>query len=114
MRNAAMALGGALLILCACTSAPEPTPAPPPSSSPSPAPKPAPTSPRPAPARDQCGAADLQQLVGRSRTEVPVPVDPSRQRVACTTCPVTQDYSPTRLNFFFDAGTGRITEIRCG
>jgi hypothetical protein len=64
--------------------------------------------------RDACGAADLQRLVGRPRTEIPIPVDPSRQRVACTTCPITEDYNPSRLNFFFEAETGRIKQIRCG
>jgi hypothetical protein len=64
--------------------------------------------------RDQCGAADLQRLVGRPRTEIPIPTDPNRQRVACTTCPVTQEYNPGRLNFFFDAQTGIIREVRCG
>ena len=82
---------------------------------PAPAPPPHSPIPRPeAPERDQCGAAELQRLVGRPRTEIPVPLNPSRQRVACTTCPVTDDYSPTRLNFFFDADTGRIKQIRCG
>jgi hypothetical protein len=56
----------------------------------------------------------LRGLIGRPRTEIPVPIDPSRQRVACTTCPVTQDFNPARLNIFFDADTGRIKEIRCG
>jgi hypothetical protein len=56
----------------------------------------------------------VQSLVGRPRTEIPVPLDPAKQRVACTTCPVTEDYRPDRLNFFFDAGTGLIREIRCG
>jgi hypothetical protein len=65
-------------------------------------------------ARDQCGAADLQGLVGKPRTEIPIPIDPTKQRVACTTCPVTMDFSAERLNFFFDAQTGVIKEIRCG
>ena len=65
-------------------------------------------------AKDLCGAAELQGLVGRPRTDIPVPVRPERQRVACTSCPVTQDESPDRLNFFFDAATGLIREIRCG
>jgi hypothetical protein len=63
---------------------------------------------------DQCGAGAQQGLVGRPRTEVPIPIDPNRQRVACTTCPVTLDYRPDRLNFFFDAETGIIREVRCG
>ena len=64
--------------------------------------------------RDACGAAELQSLVGRPRTEIPVPVDPTRQRVACTSCPVADDVDPGRLNFLFDAQTGRIRQIRCG
>ena len=64
--------------------------------------------------RDQCGASDLQGLVGKPRTEIPVPLYPDRQRVACTACPVTEDYSPERLDIFFDATTGLITEVRCG
>jgi hypothetical protein len=74
---------------------------------------PRPMSPIPA-SKDACGAAELQGLVGHPRTEIPVPVEPNRQRVACTTCPVTQDYRPERLNFFFDAQSGRIREIKCG
>ena len=83
-----------------------------------PAPIPAPQrSPVPRPqvsVRDQCGAAELQALVGRPRTEIPVPLNPNRQRVACTTCPVTEDVDPGRLNFFFDPDTGRIKQVRCG
>jgi len=91
----------------ALTPAPVPAaPAPAPPRSPIPRPELAP--------RDQCGASELQRLVGHPRTEIPVPIDPNRQRVACTTCPVTDDVNPARLNFFFDAGTGKIRQIRCG
>ena len=106
------ALGGAL-VLAACSSSP--TEVTPPQDS---YPAVAPTQPSATGvgqlSRDQCGAADLQGLVGKLRTEVPVPIDPAKQRVACTTCPVTMDFSPERLNFFFDAVTGVIKEIRCG
>lgn len=84
-----------------------------PAGPPGPGPRPAPPSPPPPPA-DQCGARAHQHLVGRPRSEIPVPVLPALQRVACTTCPVTQDYNPRRLNFFYDAATGRIAEVRCG
>lgn len=80
-------------------------------------PAPIPQSPIPRPparAKDQCGAADLQGLVGRPRSEIPVPLDPNRQRVACRGCPITEDYDPGRLNFFFDAESGLIREVRCG
>jgi hypothetical protein len=109
-----MAAAGLTLILAACSSSPmEVTPPaeprePPSAQAPTPPPASAPTS------RDQCGAADLQGLVGKSRTQIPIPIDPAKQRVACTTCPVTMDFSPERLNFFFDAATGVIKEIRCG
>jgi hypothetical protein len=63
---------------------------------------------------DQCGAADLQWLVGRSRMEIPVPVNPYARRVTCTTCALTEDYSPTRLNILFDQNTDRVETVRCG
>ena len=66
------------------------------------------------PARDACGAAALQHLVGKNRSEIPVPVNPAQRRVACTTCPITEEYSAWRLNIFYDANTGVITEVRCG
>jgi hypothetical protein len=73
--------------------------------------------PAPPPAQvsaDQCGAADMADLVGKPRTDIPVPVDPSRRRVYCTTCMVTQDYDPTRLDIVFDAKTGLVKEVKCG
>lgn len=117
------AMAGLTLALCvaACSSAPSypttapaavgasadaPALAPPPQRSPIPRPQ--------VSVRDQCGAAELQRLIGRPRTEIPIPIDPNRQRVACTSCPVTGDFDASRLNFFFDADTGRIKEIRCG
>jgi hypothetical protein len=63
---------------------------------------------------DQCGAADLAGLVGKPRSEIPVPIDPTRRRVYCTTCMVTQDYDPARLNIVFDAQTGLIKQVKCG
>jgi hypothetical protein len=69
-----------------------------------------------APPRDPtaCEASSLAYLVGRPRTEIPVPVDPSRRRVSCTTCPVTQDYRPDRTDILFDQATGLITAVKCG
>ena len=63
---------------------------------------------------DACGAAALAHLVGRPRTEIPVPVNPGQRRVVCDTCPVTKDYSPWRLNIFYDQRTGVITKVSCG
>ena len=76
-----------------------------------PAAEPAPVAAAP---RDACGAAAHQHLIGKNRSEIPIPLNPAQRRVACTTCPITEDFSPSRLNFFYDAKTGLITEVRCG
>ena len=70
--------------------------------------------PPPVAGADQCGAADLAYLVGKPRSEIPVPIDPTRRRVYCTTCMVTQDYDPSRLDIVFDAQTGLIKQVKCG
>jgi hypothetical protein len=63
---------------------------------------------------DVCKAGEMQYLVGKSRTEIPVPVDVVNRRVTCTTCPVTQDFSAYRLNIFYNEQTGIIEQVRCG
>ena len=77
------------------------------------APPPPPLPPPPEPP-DYCGARPLQYLVGQHRTLIPVPIHPNGRRVTCTTCPVTMDYSPQRLNIFYDQATGIIKEVKCG
>jgi hypothetical protein len=67
-----------------------------------------------APPVDQCGAADLAWLVGRPRTDIPVPTQPGRRRVYCTSCTVTMDYDPTRQDILFDADTGVVKAVKCG
>lgn len=98
MRQAKVIAG--LLSLSACSTASEPA---------SP-----PAAPTPPPAEDACNARAHQHLVGRPRSEIPVPAKPELQRVACLGCPITMDYNPERLNFFFDEKTGIIKEVRCG
>ncbi|WP_240902992.1 peptidase inhibitor I78 [Caulobacter sp. SLTY] len=107
IRMTLAAVGMMGLFACA-TPEPAPAPAPPP-----PPKAEAPPPPPPAP-RDTCGAGELQYLVGRPKSEIPIPVDPSKRRVACTTCPVTMDYRADRLNIFFDADTGVVKEVKCG
>lgn len=68
----------------------------------------------PDPASTTCEAPSLAYLVGRPKTDIPVPVDPSRRRVSCATCPVTQDYRPDRTNIIFDQTTGLVTAVKCG
>jgi len=56
----------------------------------------------------------MQWLVGKPRTEIPVPVEVVNRRVTCTTCPITEDYSAYRLNIFYNHETGIIEQVRCG
>jgi hypothetical protein len=66
------------------------------------------------PTVDMCRAGQLQWLVGKPKTDIPVPVDVVNRRVTCTTCPVTEDYSPSRLNIFFNEQTDIVEQVRCG
>jgi hypothetical protein len=63
---------------------------------------------------DLCKAGEMQHLVGKSRSEIPVPVEVVNRRVTCTTCPVTEEYSAYRLNIFYNDDTGVIEQVRCG
>ena len=65
-------------------------------------------------ADDQCGAAALQYLVGRPRTEIPVPLQPSTRRVVCSTCVITRDYRADRQTIVFDSDSGLIKSVGCG
>lgn len=103
---------GLILGLTACASEPAKSQIPQPTNS---APPPRSEAPAAEPASaDMCGAAKAQAYVGRPRSAIPVAVEPALQRVACTTCPVTLDFVPRRLNFFYDAETGIVKEVRCG
>ena len=62
----------------------------------------------------QCKADRYQYLVGRNRSEIPQTPAGETWRVTCTTCPVTMDYSPGRLNILYDQTTGVVREVKCG
>ena len=62
----------------------------------------------------QCKADQYQRYVGRNRSELPPKPANETWRVTCTTCPVTMDYSPSRVNFFYEERTGIIREVKCG
>jgi hypothetical protein len=66
------------------------------------------------PTTDLCRAGDLQWLVGKPKSQIPVPVDVVSRRVTCTTCPVTEDFSPHRLNILFNEQTSVVEQVRCG
>lgn len=63
---------------------------------------------------DQCRAAKYQSLVGKKKSEIPPKPAGATWRVACNSCPVTMDYSPMRLNIFYDTKTEIIESVRCG
>ena len=56
----------------------------------------------------QCRADHYQRYVGRNRSELPPKPANETWRVTCTTCPVTMDYSPSRLNILYEERTGII------
>ena len=109
MRRLGLLFTAALLAGCASDA-----PFPPPPVAPPPPIYAPPLPPPQQPVRDTCGASALQSLVGKPRTEIPIPVNPGGRRVYCSTCPVTMDYSPGRQNIIFDAETGLVREVKCG
>jgi hypothetical protein len=63
---------------------------------------------------DQCGASKYQYLVGQPRSRIPEKPANAAWRVTCTSCPITMDYSPARLNIFYDEKTQIVEEVKCG
>jgi hypothetical protein len=61
-----------------------------------------------------CRAERYQGYVGRNRADLPPRPAGETWRVACTTCAMTMDYSPTRLNILYEERTGVIREVKCG
>lgn len=61
-----------------------------------------------------CKADQYQRYVGRNRSELPAAPAGETWRVTCTTCPVTMDYNPRRLNIVYDQATSVIREVKCG
>lgn len=62
----------------------------------------------------QCRADQYQRFIGRNRSELPARPAGENWRVTCTTCPVTMDYLPGRLNILYEQSTGVIREVKCG
>jgi hypothetical protein len=106
----------ALAVMSACGEPAKQAPPPPtPAAAPPPAPPPAvAAAPAPPGPRDSCGAISLQYLVGKPRTDIPVPVNPAMRRVVCSTCMTTQDFISTRQTITFDSQTGLVTSVKCG
>lgn len=66
------------------------------------------------PSRDECNAAAYKYLVGKNKSEMPAKPANAIWRIACTSCAVTMDYAPSRLNIFFDTKSEVIKEVKCG
>lgn len=116
-RSVAIAI---LALLTACATPRKPVPPLAPAATYGPAPSvvaatPGPVSPpTPRPAPDQCGLDELRSLVGHSRLEIPIPLEPGHRRVLCETCPRTEDIVASRQTVLFDARTGLVTSVSCG
>lgn len=65
------------------------------------------------PEQNACGAAELQDLVGKDQGALAAMNFLSGTRFITPGMAVTEDYSPGRLNFDLDA-KGRITGVWCG
>lgn len=63
---------------------------------------------------DRCGAASMAWLVGRPKSEIPVPVDLSNRRVQCTACSRGPVIVPQRLSIYFNPDTGLVEQVQCG
>lgn len=68
----------------------------------------------PPPGGNECRASDYQYLVGRPKSEVPPAPAGATWRVTCTTCPMTMDFNPRRLNILYDQSTGIVEKVACG
>ena len=63
---------------------------------------------------DSCGAVALQYLVGKPKSEIPVPLHPAQRRVVCSSCVVTMDFSPYRQTIVFDTQSVLVQSVKCG
>jgi hypothetical protein len=106
MRAFSTACACAILALAACGQTTKT-----PSTTETPAPPAAPQTAAEATAQDTCGASQYRALIGTNIAAATFPAD-SRIRIIQPGTPVTQDFSPQRLNVIADA-SGVITSLEC-
>ncbi len=117
LKYARFGILGLTLFVAACASGADTTQAPlpdgyvPPAQAAS---RPYSPAPQPAAPADSCGASELKWLVGKPKSEIPVPTDPSTRRVICTTCPRTEEFMPRRQTITFDLDSGVVQSVNCG
>ncbi len=61
----------------------------------------------------RCDAAAARSLIGSHIGAVSFPQG-ANVRIVCTTCPMSKDLRPDRLNVRFDEATGIIESVDCG
>jgi hypothetical protein len=104
---------GLIAVVGGCTEPAKPPPAPPPAAE-APPPPPVVAPPPALAASDTCGADPLQYLIGKPRTDIPVPVNPGLRRVVCSSCAMTQDFVAARQTIVYDSQTGLVRMVKCG
>ena len=97
------------LLLTACATPPPAGDTPPPAAG-----TPPPTTSLPPANDDTCGAAAYSSTIGDDYRTVPAAPSGRVFRVVCTTCPMTKDLNPRRLNFLYDEPTGKVVRLTCG
>lgn len=63
---------------------------------------------------DGCGAHAYAALIRQPVSNAPQPAANRSVRIVGDGDAVTMDYSPQRLNIYYDKRSGRITGIKCG
>lgn len=66
------------------------------------------------PENDQCRASAYQSLVGHPRSHIPQQPAGATWRVSCSSCAVTMDYNPRRMNIVYDDRTEIVQSVSCG
>jgi hypothetical protein len=62
----------------------------------------------------QCKADAYRGYIGKNRSEVPAAPAGETRRMVCSTCAVTMDFNPTRVNIVYDTASNLVTEVKCG
>ena len=62
----------------------------------------------------ECKADAYRSYIGKNRSELPATPAGETRRVVCSTCAVTMDFNPERVNIVYDAGSNLVTEVKCG
>lgn len=64
--------------------------------------------------QDECGAASHAGLMGQPVSKVSSRITNRSQRIASATGDITADFSPSRLNIFYDDKSRLVVGIKCG